>query len=110
MKVTIVGGGINGLCSAYYLQKEGYKVEIIDPAFAETGSSYGNAGMIVPSHFVPMASPGVITQGMKWMFDSSSPFYVKPRLDHSLLRWLWKFYRSCNAKKCIKVSGIDIAI
>lgn len=102
MKVTIVGGGINGLCSAYYLQKEGYKVEIIDPSFAETGSSYGNAGMIVPSHFVPMASPGVITQGMKWMFDSSSPFYVKPRLDLSLLRWLWKFYRSCNAKNVLR--------
>ncbi len=102
MKITIIGGGVNGLCSAYYLVKEGYQVEIIDESFSESGTSYGNAGMIVPSHFMPMASPGVIAKGIKWMFDSSSPFYVKPRIDFRLMQWLYKFYKSCNETNVAK--------
>lgn len=96
MKTTIVGGGVNGLCSAYYLQKQGCEITVIDSSFDLGGTSHGNAGMIVPSHFIPMASPGVISKGIKWMFDSSSPFYIKPRLDLNLIPWLWRFYRSCN--------------
>lgn len=95
-KVTIIGGGVNGICSAYYLHKAAYEVEVIDPKFSKDGTSYGNAGMIVPSHFIPMASPGIISKGMKWMFNSSSPFYIKPRLDLRLAQWLWRFTRSCK--------------
>ena len=101
-KITIIGGGVNGVCSAYYLHKAGYKVEIIDPTFSDQGTSYGNAGMIVPSHFIPMASPGIISKGMKWMFDSSSPFYIKPRLNLRLAQWLWRFTRSCNIENVEK--------
>ena len=46
-----------------------------------SGASHGNMGLIVPSHSVPLAAPGVVTQGLKWMFDPDSPFYIKPRLD-----------------------------
>ncbi|GLR17778.1 NAD(P)/FAD-dependent oxidoreductase [Portibacter lacus] len=95
-KVTIIGGGVNGICSAFYLQKSGFEIEIIDPTFSDAGTSYGNAGMVVPSHFMPMASPGIIAKGMKWMFDSSSPFYIRPRMDLRLLQWLWRFNKSCN--------------
>lgn len=97
-KFTIVGGGVSGLCSAYYLLKEGFQVEIIDPSFSTEGTSYGNAGMVVPSHFIPMASPGIISKGLKMMLDSSSPFYIKPRLDFRLAQWLWKFTRSCTSE------------
>jgi D-amino-acid dehydrogenase len=92
-KVSIVGGGIIGLCSAYYLSKEGYEVTIFDSSDMSDGCSYGNAGMIVPSHVIPMAQPGMITQGIKWMFDSKSPFYVKPRLSKSLIKWGLQFYK-----------------
>ena len=95
-KTHIIGGGIIGLCSAWYLNKAGADVTVVDQSNLLSGTSHGNAGMIVPSHFVPLASPGVIAQGMRWMFDAKSPFYVKPRLDKALLQWLWKFYRSCN--------------
>ncbi|MEK7257737.1 MAG: FAD-dependent oxidoreductase, partial [Bacteroidota bacterium] len=61
--------------------------------------SFGNAGMITPSHFVPLASPGVVAQGIRWMFKSSSPFFIRPRLDVDLLHWLWRFYRSCNRRQ-----------
>ena len=96
MEVHIIGGGVAGLCSAWYLQEAGFKVTVIDQGGKMGETSYGNAGMIVPSHFVPLAAPGVIAQGIRWMFDAGSPFYIKPRLSLDLLNWLWHFYRSCN--------------
>lgn len=96
MKIHIIGGGVIGLCSAYYLQQAGHEVTVIDQGDFATGCSFGNAGMVVPSHFIPLASPGVIAKGLKWMFQSSSPFFIKPRLDLSLLQWLWEFYRACH--------------
>ena len=47
--------------------------------------------MVVPSHFIPLAAPGVISQGLKWMFNPTSPFYLRPRLSPSLARWIWLF-------------------
>lgn len=92
-KIGVIGGGIIGLCSAYYLAKEGYQVEVFDKSDLSDGCSYGNAGMIVPSHIIPLAQPGMIAQGMRWMFDSHSPFYVKPRLSADLLKWGLQFYK-----------------
>lgn len=95
-KVVIIGGGIIGLCSAYYLAKEGVTVTVIDKSDMADGCSYGNAGMIVPSHIIPMAQPGVIHQGIKWMFNAKSPFYIKPALSMDLLAWLVQFYKNSN--------------
>ncbi|MCD9574143.1 NAD(P)/FAD-dependent oxidoreductase [Flavobacterium soyae] len=97
-KVSIIGGGIIGLCSAYYLAKEGYEVVVFDKSDMNDGCSYGNAGMIVPSHIIPLAQPGMIAQGIKWMFDSHSPFYVKPRLNLDLMKWGLQFYKHANYK------------
>jgi D-amino-acid dehydrogenase len=97
-KVSIVGGGIIGLCSAYYLSKEGYEVIVFDSSDLSDGCSHGNAGMIVPSHIIPLAQPGMIAQGIKWMFDSQSPFYVKPRLSKSLIQWGFQFYKYATPK------------
>jgi D-amino-acid dehydrogenase len=99
-KVIVIGGGAIGLCSAYYLQLEGFDVTVIDKGKADdySGCSYGNAGLIVPSHFVPLAAPGVITKGMKWMLNPESPFYVKPHFSRELFSWVWKFYKASSAK------------
>ena len=94
--VVIIGGGAIGLWSAWHLLQAGRQVTIIDKGDFTDGCSYGNAGMIVPSHFIPMASPGVISKGIQWMFKRDSPFYIRPRLDTGLVRWLWSFYRSSN--------------
>ncbi|GAB4010567.1 FAD-dependent oxidoreductase [Spirosoma migulaei] len=91
--VGIVGGGIVGLCSAYYLHKAGHRVTLFDQGPIADGCSFGNAGMIVPSHIIPLAQPGMMAKGMRWMLKSTSPFYVKPRLNADLLRWGWLFYR-----------------
>jgi D-amino-acid dehydrogenase len=96
-KVTIVGGGIIGLCTAYYLQKEDYEITIIERDDITNGCSFGNMGYMSPSHFVPLASPGIIKEGIKHMMSSSSPFYVKPRLNMDLIKWGYHFYKSSNA-------------
>ncbi|TCC90338.1 FAD-dependent oxidoreductase [Pedobacter frigiditerrae] len=94
--ITIIGAGIIGLCSAYYLLKEGFKVTLLEQGDLINNCSSGNAGMIVPSHFVPLAAPGMISKGIKWMFDSKSPFYVKPSLNPALISWGLKFWKYSN--------------
>ena len=90
------------MSTAYFLQKEGHQVTVIDKSDITSGASFVNAGYITPSHIIPMASPGKITQGIKWMFDSSSPFYIKPRWDTDFFKWSWYFHRSSTAAKVEK--------
>lgn len=97
--IIIIGGGIIGLSTAYYLMQEGHDVTIIDKSNFSSGASYVNAGYITPSHIISLASPGMISKGIKWMFDASSPFYVKPRFDLDLFKWAWAFKKSATAKK-----------
>ena len=95
--VVVIGGGVIGLCTAYYCARKGLRVTVIERSPEERdGCSFGNAGMVVPSHFVPLAAPGVVTLGLKWMLDPQSPFYVKPRLRADLLAWGLRFWRSAT--------------
>ncbi len=99
MKVVIIGGGIIGLSSAYYLQESGHEVTVIDKTDMSNNCSYGNAGYVCPSHFVPLATPGIVKQGLKWMLNSKSPFYVQPKFSMSLVDWGLKFMRSATPEK-----------
>ncbi|MEY8019799.1 NAD(P)/FAD-dependent oxidoreductase [Muriicola sp. SD30] len=92
--ILIVGGGIIGLSCAYFLQKKGHEVTVIDKSNMDGGASYVNAGYLTPSHIIPLASPGMMAKGIKWMFNSSSPFYMKPRLNSDFIRWAWAFNKS----------------
>lgn len=94
--VGVVGGGVVGLSVARELAKAGRGVTVIEKADFGSGSSAGNAGLVVPSHVVPLAAPGVIGQGLRWLLRRDSPFRIKPRLDLGFLKWLWTFYRSCT--------------
>ena len=98
MKVTIIGGGIIELCSAYYLQKEGNEVTVIERGDITDGCSFGNIDYMSPSHFIPLASPGIIAEGIRHMISSSSPFYIKPRLNADLMQWGYHFWKSSNAR------------
>lgn len=97
-KVIVIGAGIAGLSTAYYLVKDGWEVCILEKSDGLDNCSYGNAGMIVPSHFTPLAAPGIVAQGVKWMLNSKSPFYVRPTLNLSLIDWGLKFLQHANQK------------
>ncbi len=94
--VIILGGGVIGLACAHYLLKAGRQVRIIEQGTLGCGSSYGNCGTLTPSHAPPLAAPGVIRDALRWMLQPDAPFYVKPRLDPALARWLFGFARRCN--------------
>ena len=94
--IVIIGGGVIGYCTAYYLAQSGHKVTILEKSMERDGCSYGNAGMIVPSHFIPFVAPGIIKKGLKWMLKRDSPFSIKPRLNLDLFRWVWHVYNNAN--------------
>ncbi len=100
--IVIVGGGVIGLSSAYYLQKAGFEVTVIDSGNITNSCSFGNMGYMSPSHFISLASPGIISQGLKWMLNSSSPFYIKPRLNADLIKWGIEFWKNCTPEKVEK--------
>ena len=95
--VIIIGGGVIGLCSAYYAQAAGLRVTVIERGGPTHDScSLGNAGMIVPSHIVPLAAPGMVGMGVRTLFDREGPFAIQPRLSPELAGWGLKFIRSCT--------------
>jgi D-amino-acid dehydrogenase len=102
-RVVIVGGGVIGLCSAYYALQRGFQVTVVEREAPEGDNcSLGNAGMIVPSHFTPLAAPGMMAKGLRWMLNPESPFYVRPRVSLDLMRWGWLFYRSSTERHVAK--------
>lgn len=96
-KIIVIGGGIVGLMAAFQLQNAGYQVTVLERGDVRESCSTGNAGMIVPSHFTPLAAPGIVSQGIRWMFKKRSPFYLKPSLSSSSLSWGMKFLKHANA-------------
>lgn len=96
-KIVIIGGGILGLSTAYYCMRQGHKVTVIERGPAtHTSCSHGNAGMIVPSHFVPLAAPGMISTGLRMMWNPQSPFFIRPKMDFEFLDWGWKFVQAAT--------------
>jgi D-amino-acid dehydrogenase len=105
--VIVVGGGLIGFSSAYHLLRRGMRVTVIERGTEEAAScSTGNAGMVVPSHFVPLAAPGMIWKGIRWMFNPESPFAIRPRPSWELISWGWQFYmasRPARVKRAMPV-------
>ena len=98
-RAVIVGGGVIGLCVAHYCTARGWRVTVVERnGEVRDGCSYGNTGMIVPSHFVPLAAPGMVGLALRWMWNPASPFYVKPRPSRDLLDWGLKFWRAANVE------------
>ncbi len=94
--ILVIGGGIIGVAAAYYLARAGRSVTLIEREHIGAGSSPGNAGLIANGFVLPLAAPGAIAKGLKWMLRRSSPFSIRPRLDMDLIAWLWKFAAASN--------------
>ena len=90
-RIVIVGGGVIGLFTAWYLSKKGAEITVIDRGDLTDGCSFGNAGLIVPSHVVPLASPGMLVKGIKNMFNPTSPLAIRMAPDNDLIRWYMRF-------------------
>lgn len=97
--IAIVGGGIMGTCIAYFSAPLGGSIILLEKEDIGAGCSDANAGLIVPGHSMPLATPGVIAKGIRWLFNPESPFFIKPRLDFDLISWLWTFRRACKPEK-----------
>ena len=95
--VLIVGGGVVGVCTAHYLVERGVRTTLLERSEICSGASHGNGGWIFPSESAPIPGPGVIRESLPWLFDPASPFWIRPRANLALLRWLWDFRRACNA-------------
>lgn len=92
--VVVVGGGVVGLCTAYYLARAGRAVEIVERRAIGSGASRGNAGWVCLSHSAPVPSPGVLRYALKSLGRPDSPLYLRPLPDPAFARWLWRFWRS----------------
>lgn len=103
--VAIVGGGVIGLCSAWYTLREGYRVILVERGAPDHDCcSLGNSGLVVPSHFLPLAAPGVTRIALQSLFDAKSPLRLHLRLGPDYLRWCWHFWRSSNARHVERAS------
>jgi D-amino-acid dehydrogenase len=112
-EVLVIGAGVIGCSAAYYLIQRGHRVTVLDRATPQhENCSFGNAGYVCPSHFVPLAAPGMVALGLKWMWNPESPFYIKPRLNRELLNWGIKFWRAANPEHVQRSAPIlrDLAL
>ncbi|ATE65778.1 D-amino acid dehydrogenase [Rhizorhabdus dicambivorans] len=98
MKVIILGAGVIGVTSAYFLAEQGCDVTVLDSQPGPgLGTSFANAGEITPAAAAPWASPGIVGQLARWLMSERSPVAIRPSLDPGLLRWVGAFLGQCNA-------------
>lgn len=103
-RIVIIGGGVIGAFAAYYLEKKGFPVTLLEKDCFGGGASHGNCGLIVPNHVLPLNSPGNLVKGLRWIFKKNAPLLLKPRIDPDLFRWLILFVLNC-CKRNIMISA-----
>ena len=100
MKVLVMGSGVVGVTSAYYLAQKGFDVTVIDrqPAVGME-TSFANAGQISPGYSAPWAAPGVPMKALKWLFQRHAPLALKADFTLWQLQWTLKLLQNCTAKR-----------
>ena len=100
--VIVVGAGVIGIACAHYLRHAGLNVTVLDQGKIANSCSRSNCGYICPSHVQPLTEPGAFGVALRSMFNSQSPFRVKPQWDASLWRWMFQFARRCNHSQVLR--------
>ena len=97
MRVVILGSGVVGVASAWYLAKAGHQVTVIDRQSGPAEeTSAGNAGQISPGYAAPWAAPGVPVKAVKWMFQKHAPLAIRLDGTQFQLKWMWQMLRNCD--------------
>ncbi len=107
--VLVVGGGPVGACAAQALAADGASVTLIEKeaeVCPPVCGAHANCGLLVPSDVTPLAAPGALGQGLRWMLDDSSPFYIAPRPSGALLRWLWLYRAAATPARARAVAPV----
>lgn len=103
--VTLIGGGIIGVCSALALQDAGFSVEIIDRGLETEAASFGNCGLLAAGEVVPISKPGILPKIPKWLLDPASPLFVRPGAMISQMPWLLRFLWSGRRKRVLEIAA-----
>jgi D-amino-acid dehydrogenase len=101
-RVVVVGGGVVGACSAYYLARAGFAVTVLDRGKFGAACSHANCGYICPSHVLPLATPGAVWSTLKTLFQRNSPLKVRPGVVLRNLGWFLGFARRCNQRDMLR--------
>nr|WP_313507654.1 D-amino acid dehydrogenase [Kosakonia sacchari] len=106
MRVVVLGSGVVGVTSAWYLRQAGHDVTVIDrqPGPAQETSA-GNAGQISPGYAAPWAAPGVPLKAIKWMFQRHAPLAISLDGTSSQLKWMWQMLRNCDTRHYMENKG-----
>ncbi|HXZ06681.1 MAG TPA: D-amino acid dehydrogenase, partial [Paraburkholderia sp.] len=100
MRVVVLGSGVVGVTSAYYLARAGHDVTVIDrEAGPALETSFANAGQISPGYAAPWAAPGVPLKAVKWMFQKHAPLAIRLDGTQFQLKWMWQMLQNCNAER-----------
>jgi D-amino-acid dehydrogenase len=100
MKVAVLGGGVIGVTTAYYLQQSGHEVVVFDRRGAVgLETSFASGGQVSWGYAGPWAAPSVPVEALGWFFARHTPVVLRPRLDPALWRWLGSFLRNCTARR-----------
>ncbi|MDX4944945.1 D-amino acid dehydrogenase [Providencia manganoxydans] len=97
MKVLVLGAGVIGVTTAWYLAQEGHEVVVLDRQMdVAEETSAGNAGQISPGYATPWGAPGIPLKAVKWMFEKHAPLAIKPDGTLFQLRWMWQMLKNCD--------------
>lgn len=113
----VIGGGLVGCSSAYYLCREGWKVTLLERQSVGSGASHGNCGYVCPSHAMPLSGPGVVAHTLPSLLKRDAPLSIPARFDPGLWKWLLQFTRQCtndrmmhaaNARNALLASSMNL--
>ncbi|WP_153557838.1 NAD(P)/FAD-dependent oxidoreductase [Roseimaritima sediminicola] len=95
----VIGGGLIGLWSAWYLIEQGWQVTLLERDRIGSGASHGNCGYVSPSHVMPLSTPGVVAKSLPMVLKGNGALSIPPRFDPGLWKWLYRFWRECTETK-----------
>src|SRR5690606_23008227 len=97
MRILILGSGVIGVTSAWYLRQQGHEVVVVDREAAPAlSTSFGNAGQVSPGYASPWPAPGIPLKAVKWLHSRHAPLAIRPTADPAQYRWLWAMLRNCT--------------